>query len=444
MSKKTAPVWAWTVGAIEPVISGEFQWDTINKVGRFQYDAAYLEYQDRFALDPVALPFRRSPLSETRQEGIFGVFRDSGPDSWGRSRLLHESVGLDEFDFLSSGPGDGVGALSIGDRAHSFTACTLDEIDDVSRSIGVIQHDKKPIVDAVRQTTSMGGAKPKLTVFHEEQYWIAKFPDIGDSPYLAHNEHVMLEIAKSCGIRSCHSKIHSLPDGRRILLVKRFDLELKPAGLARSAFASAHTVLGLGAGEIADAKNKSYLKLAEGIRRWCNEALAKDGRRELWLRAAFNSMVGNGDDHSRNHGLLRAEGLWQLSPAFDIVAAPRGRGVPIALALRIHGDTFTASPEALVASASDFSIPQEFAVRILKLMAARILDQWRTRLHDSGASGEEIERLAPAFTLAEQIDSADLAPMPAPEKKRFMRNTKRTGNETFSEDDMTDLVRPEF
>lgn len=40
--------------------------------------------------------------------------------------------------------------------------------------------------------------------------------------------------------------------------------------------------------------------------------------RELYRRIAFNILIGNHDDHFRNHGFLLTQKGWKLSPAFDI------------------------------------------------------------------------------------------------------------------------------
>ena len=43
--------------------------------------------------------------------------------------------------------------------------------------------------------------------------------------------------------------------------------------------------------------------------------------RELFHRMVFNLVIGNSDDHVKNHGVLHLEGRgWQLAPAFDLVA----------------------------------------------------------------------------------------------------------------------------
>jgi serine/threonine-protein kinase HipA len=46
--------------------------------------------------------------------------------------------------------------------------------------------------------------------------------------------------------------------------------------------------------------------------------------RELFSRIAFNILVGNTDDHPRNHAaFVNADGSLTLSPAYDICPQPR-------------------------------------------------------------------------------------------------------------------------
>ncbi|WP_160897626.1 HipA domain-containing protein [Microbacterium sp. TL13] len=55
--------------------------------------------------------------------------------------------------------------------------------------------------------------------------------------------------------------------------------------------------------------------------------------RQLWRRAIFGVLVGNLDDHLRDHGFLRRGGGWALSPAFDVNPEPLGHGDDHELAL---------------------------------------------------------------------------------------------------------------
>jgi serine/threonine-protein kinase HipA len=54
---------------------------------------------------------------------------------------------------------------------------------------------------------------------------------------------------------------------------------------------------------------------------------------ELWRRAVFGCVVGNFDDHMRNHGFLHRGPSWMLAPAFDVNPEPLGGGNKHQLAL---------------------------------------------------------------------------------------------------------------
>ena len=95
-------------------------------------------------------------------------------------------------------------------------------------------------------------------------------------------------------------------------------------GLAerRLPFASALTLL---ACDEFDARNRSYVEIAQAIRRHVQVERVRADNRELFARMAFNIFVSNDDDHLRNHGFVRDPRLggWRLSPLYDVV--PRER-----------------------------------------------------------------------------------------------------------------------
>lgn len=403
MAKKSTPVLVYLPDSDTPIRAGIFSWASDTRIGEFTYDSAYLQNAQAVSLDPMSLRFKRSTIKEARQSGIFGLFRDAGPDAWGRDQLYREHGDLDDFDCLCQGPGDGVGNLVFGEATKPLPAYSLNALDEVARGF---PPENSQLAAAIHPTTSMGGAKPKLLVEDDGSFWIAKFPEKGDPlRFLAANEHVMLEMAKDCGIQAADSRLHTLPDGRQIILVRRFDLTRQNGLLTRKGFASAHTLLGLGDPR-EDARKKSYLRLADEARRWTGRAYGK----EIWQRLAYNALVGNVDDHPRNHALIFDANGWQLSPAFDIVASDRKGHV--ALCMRFHHEGAVATPETLLASALLFGIDAEDAIATLRQMASTILDTWRTRFASIGAEAEHLEKLAGAFILARQVLEHRFLPAP--------------------------------
>lgn len=405
---KITDVMVWLSGQTKPVKAGEFSWEGGNSspTGYFRYSDEYLSLPGRFALDPSTLPLKSGRFRETLNKGVFGIFRDSGPDSWGRDLLKSRHGDLDDFDYIFLAGSDGVGAITLGSNKEDRKHPTLEEIDLSSEQL-MASGEKSEQVNAsiglaIRPTTSLGGAKPKITVEHQGALWIAKFPERGDSEFSAHNEHVMLSMASELGIRSADSFVHQLPDGRSIIMVKRFDRHAVGDAFSRTPFASAHTVLGLTGNVDSDSRKKSYPSLFDYARRWVGDAHREVGR-DIWERMLYNALVSNIDDHARNHGFLydHQSRRWGLSPAFDIVAFPSTGNV--ALSLRIGSSGSIATKQSLLDSAANFGVDQETAVGRLSEMAGYISSTWEQHLLDAGVSSQYMDYVRPAFRIAEGI-----------------------------------------
>lgn len=404
MAESKVPVYVQLPGDEQKSLVGEFSWNAGTAVGSFVYDDAYRKQKKGYLLDPVALKPRSK--KETRNNGIYGVLRDAGPDAWGRDQLARMHGTLDEISVLQQAPEDGAGNITF-HPDQRMRAYTLKEIDDVSAGF---PPSDTVVSEAVNPTTSMGGAKPKLLAYDDGAFWIAKFPEKGDPECKnAANEHAMLSMADQCGIDACESRVHQLPDGRLIILVKRFDLSGTQQRFTRLGFASAHTVLGMGDPR-QDGKLKSYPLLRYQARLWTQ----KDIGAELWRRLVFNALVSNGDDHARNHALIY-DGQWSLSKAFDIVAAPSTG--PVRLCLQIHAGNVIATPASLLISADEMGVAREQAIETMRSMAALVIGQWRERI-GGRMSGHAIDQLSSAFRLADEIKAFDFSAVPAPLRTR--------------------------
>lgn len=53
----------------------------------------------------------------------------------------------------------------------------------------------------------------------------------------------------------------------------------------------------------------------------------------------FGAVIGNTDDHLRNHGYLRKNNSWQLAPAFDMNPEPFDPSLPDSHQMSLLGDT---------------------------------------------------------------------------------------------------------
>lgn len=423
MAEKKRPVWIWLPGNVAPVVCGTFEWSP--GIGHFAYLPEYRARADALPIDPGNLPFSRStkPATTTLMNGIFGVLRDAAPEGFGLDMLLAKHAGqdLDEVDRMDLAVGDGVGAIEVClpemiDRKIAYRPPSEDELKlqlaDAEPGFSVRRVVEQ--LSGMDDGTSLGGEKPKLTITRQScastEWWIAKLQERGAAPFLPAREFVAMTLAAQCGIDA--AQVHYSRVGQHeIVLVKRFDRNVVADGVQRSLFASAATVLRLRRDSTREDPDRSYVKFSHELRRWCadrNQGYV-DQQRELWRRMAFNALVGNYDDHPRNHGLLYRSGSWALSPAYDIVAIPRRREDQ-AMALNRQGSRI-ATPENLVVDAPAFSYEIEEAWNTLRAMADTVYTSWRTLFAMScGLSEQEVEIQRPAFKLAEDISTGQLMP----------------------------------
>ena len=173
--------------------------------------------------------------------------------------------------------------------------------------------------------------------------------------------------------------------GKPVALIQRFDR--RPG--QRIPYISARTALGR-----RGAEHGSYTEIADAIRTICKNALAD--LHELWARIVFSILVTNTDDHLKNHGFLyNGDGLWRLSPVFDVNPQPeRHRLLKTAI---MEGEPFDASLDLALEVAGFFSLADVEARARARTMAERVSSDWRKEAGRQGVSGTELRALAPAF-----------------------------------------------
>lgn len=335
------PVQVWLPQQVDHSFAGLFFPDA--QVARFQYDEAYRS-QGMAALAPD-LPVKATSHKIAGKEPIFPIMMDSGPDDWGHmllERRLERPVS--RLEALTLGPADGAGNIVLGDLTPDrFEALSLEEFERVLSELPdeqdpASQRQRERVLQSVIQGTSLGGAKPKLTLVRDGVQYIAKFPERGDDPFLPHLELAMLRLARDCGIDACEAEVIEPKPQRYALLVKRFDRQSSEAGFTRTGYVSAWSVARLdqhqekredaallaSRGFTPAMHARSYVSLAAHMIRWCGgQDRYRANIRELWRRIVFNALIRNTDDHPRNHGLLcdsMTPHQWRLSPAFDLVA----------------------------------------------------------------------------------------------------------------------------
>jgi serine/threonine-protein kinase HipA len=164
----------------------------------------------------------------------------------------------------------------------------------------------------------MGGARPKALIDDGDRRLIAKFSSSSDTIAMVQGEYVAMELARRAGLNVAPVELTEAL-GRKALLVERFDRI--PGSSERRAVISALTMLRLN--ELAG-RWASYADLAQIVRESFTGAAAT--LKELFARITFNILVGNIDDHARNHAAFWDGDMLTLTPAYDICPQVRNVG----------------------------------------------------------------------------------------------------------------------
>lgn len=389
-----------TIGARE-VVAGSLY--VTRGVGTFSYARDYLARSDSFALAP-SLPKHEGPQP---LQGL-GAFGDAAPDRWGR-RMMARALGtrrVPEFTAL----------LGVSDASRHGATRFVDETGTPLSSTSSIPPERDlsallTIADAVQQdpasvadvdarrlfeaTGSLGGARPKASIRRQGRICLAKFPKPnGDDWDVMGWEATMLSLQRSVGIAVPDWTTLPILDGerreRRVLIVERFERD----GDRRIPYISAMTML-----ESEDGDGGDWFELADEAR-----AHGADTA-ELWRRAAFGALVGNLDNHLRNHGFLRVGNAWRLSAAFDVNPTPLDDGHAAELAVlgqrEVTADLLMQrdSLEAFDVRASAAGAWMARAVPVLRSArqeARRIgvdeasLERMRSRMDDAASTASEL------------------------------------------------------
>ncbi|MGQ0701494.1 MAG: type II toxin-antitoxin system HipA family toxin [Panacagrimonas sp.] len=395
----TTRAYVWSDLGGTPVVVGRM--DLLDeRRAEFVYAQSYLERRDTRPLDPRHLPLSSAdtlpaartlpiaPLHNTLQ----GVIGDAAPDGWGQRVLLHlfpRSIKT-PFDAQLRMEGHGAGSLLFSGSATQCkpraAAPALDQLGAALEGAEAVQLGK-PIRLAVRDLmtagTSLGVVRPKIAACDEKgRHWIAKFPKHDDTADLPRLEVATMKLARSCSIDACEARFVALGT-RSVALVRRFDR--LPQGRTAH-YASAHGLWNRSsASEQSTQDWASYGGIADLVRQIVVAAHIKDTLQELFRRMLFNVLIGNTDDHGKNHGFLMDEqGRWTLAPAFDLLPTlgadtryqslgigPAGRERNLANAL---------------AGAGRMGISKAVAQTLFADMRQKLRSHWQRRMKAEGVS----------------------------------------------------------
>lgn len=352
-----------TVKVIEVYIFGHL-------VGAVALDTKFAFYS--FAFDPkfaklnIDLAPLQMPIKKTTTPMIFtnlpeatykrlpAMLADALPDDFGNALveryMADQGIPRDKItalDRLAYMGNRSMGALEFkpqhGPRRTTSTAIKMGDLVQQARNVldGSFHSEDETsstLRNIIEVGTSAGGARAKAviainpqtdeirsgqaTIPENFEHWLLKFDGIGkDSELGASSDYGRIEyayslMAKKAGINMTECRLlHE--GGRAHFMIKRFDRMQNTKIHMQTLCAMNHM----------DYKARgvhSYNQLFSTIE---SLKLPREDLVEAFRRMVFNALAKNCDDHPKNFSfLLPKDGVWRLSPAYDVTFAHNPKG----------------------------------------------------------------------------------------------------------------------
>lgn len=346
----------------------------------YQYDPVFVGSGIQVA--PLRMPLRREPfvfpgLSQETFRGLPGLLADSLPDRFGSAvlnawlsrqgreidsvssieRLCYTgSRGMGALEFLpSKGPNRGPDEeIQIG-RLVELASAILAERDGFETSLKDGQ-EEQALLDIISVGASAGGARAKAVIAIDPrtgevrsgqidpgpgfEHWLLKFDGVRDRARLEDSqgygaiEFAYSRMARDAGLAMSDCELLE-ENGRRHFMTRRFD---RPGG-------DKLHMQSLGAMAHFDFNQPGAYSYEQALQVMRQLGLPSSAVEEQFRRMVFNVIARNQDDHVKNIAfLMDREGVWSLSPAFDVTYSYRPSGGPTAqhqMTINGKGDEFS-------------------------------------------------------------------------------------------------------
>jgi serine/threonine-protein kinase HipA len=398
--RRRAYVWVWPSGLTEPVLAGALEPTPRRAMRsksaqgggpfRFAYSPRYLDRADAVSLYAPELPLTAGWQEPDDDRSMAGCLRDGSPDSWGQrvidGRLVAKrgnapgDLEVDDLTYLLESGSNRIGALDFQASNTEFvprqTNATLDELHEATQALedGTITPE---LAIALTEGTAVGGARPKVIVTGDDgREYIAKL-SLSTDPYpVVKAETVGMDLARRVGVPVPRTEIvQSL--GRDVLLVERFD---RPGDKTRRMVVSALTLLGFS--DFLGARWSSYPDFLDQLHRLAAPGAGSLGP-ALLERIILNILIGNTDDHARNHAVFWNGHHVELTPAYDLCPQLRtgweaNQAMDIGRApSSIAQGTRASNRSTVIAAAPDYGLTSAEATDLFDRQVDIIQQQWQ-------------------------------------------------------------------
>lgn len=356
-------MWGKKVGAV--------YWNEEQALGIFEYDADFIQ-KKKIEPSPFKMKKRKGQFSFAGEgktfQGLPGMLADSLPDKFGNALidawLTKKGRSLDDFSPVER-------LCYIGKRgmgAIEYTPATLERTKGDDKDIVLsemvnlasdILNDRKNIKEkigdddaqtekAMKQLliigSSAGGARAKCLIAYNEKtqeirsgqiqcpdgfdYYLLKLDGVeqnkdketlSDPKGYGRLEFAYYKMAMDCKIEMSTCRLME-ENGRAHFLTKRFDrINGKKLHM--------QSLCGLQHYDFNMAGAYSYEQALDTIRKLVTTK-PRGALKQQFLRAVFNVIARNQDDHTKNIAfLMDRDGDWSLSPAFDVAFSYNPHGI---------------------------------------------------------------------------------------------------------------------
>ncbi len=341
--------------------------ETTDHMIAFQYDDDWI--RNGFSISTLSLPLNSNvfvPPEKCRDrfKGLFGVFADSLPDSWGElllnRRLSAMGIAADDvssLDRLAYTGKSGMGALEYypaKESEFSMESVGLDYDQIAGECEKVLASAETDQLDILyRLGGSSGGTRPKILIKENGKDWIVKFPAGVDPSICGKREYDYSVCAKSCGIIMTETELIDSSVCEGYFKTARFDrcdgkkiFSLTFAGLLEADFRAPSCDYG------------TYFKVIRMLTRDNS-----DDVEQMYRVMCFNVLTHNLDDHAKNFSLLYTEDKgWRLAPAYDLTFSTTYWGEQTT---SVCGKGKNISDEDLIKAGTDAGMPKPLCIGIL-------------------------------------------------------------------------------
>lgn len=381
-SPKELYVWIWLQGETDPVVAGKLTAQGTTLI--FNYGRSYLGRDNAIPIYDAELPLRQGTIPLLPGLSMPGCLRDASPDAWGRRVILNRRFGktaseidpgtIDELSYLIESGSDRIGMLDFQRSPTEYeprcaAGAPLEELIAAAELIERGVPLPPDLAQALQHGTSIGGARPKSLVESNSHKYIGKFSTSTDLYSVVKAEYIAMRLASISGLNVAPVSLLNVA-GKDVLMVTRFDRITTSAGWQRKGIVSALTMLQL---DEMMARYASYHDLANLVREKFTDASGT--LRELFSRIVFNILIGNTDDHARNHAAFWNGRMLQLTPAYDICPQTR-HGRTTSQAMWIAGPDNSSRIVTCLKAAPHFLLHEGEAVVIVERQIDCIEDNW--------------------------------------------------------------------